>query len=781
MELEIAIPNPLGQTFTYFHPSAVEAGTRVKVPFASQGKTLGVVLKCSPDDPHSSRKFKLRPVSEVVDQEPVYSAVMLELASWMSQYYLHPIGEVLRTMLPASKTRSRKETFVLTIDKPNPESTSTSEKTPEISSTIDLANPELHLDVFGKKRSMGKLTIQQKLKKKGLIGKQQEALFRKWQQLKIVELKIDADFKARSSISQGVNESQNSPVHRQLISPKLLNSAQMNAVASIVEKGIHTPPKEPFLLFGVTGSGKTEVFMTILEQLISKNSEAQSLILVPEISLTPQTTRIFKDRFPGVVAVVHSAMDDDDRWSELHRIRLGLAKILIGPRSAVFGPFKNLKLIVVDEEHDSSYKQGSGLLYNARDLAVMRGKLENAAVVLGSATPSMESWFNAKMGRYQLIELPERATKRPLPEIKTVLSKPSNKAIERVRLKPTDAQQPNPDEQIFSSEVIDELRSNLVHKQQSIVLVNRRGYAFYLLNLQDGKTAQCPNCSISLSVHGRRNVLRCHYCDYKTSMQRILDESKTDTWAIVGHGSQKAEDSLRALLPDARIARLDSDTVADPKALPEILEQFRSGQLDILVGTQILAKGHDFPNVTLICILEVDQLLGLPDFRGGERTFQLLVQAAGRAGRGELPGRVIVQSMRIENAVVKDALKQDYVSFANQEMLFRKSMGYPPFGKMTLFEFNGTDPVKLDQWCAKLDADLDQKLQATSDLLPHIKILGPAPSPIEVIRGRTRRTLIVLGDSFKSTRAASQMILDSCKNPPGDIRFKVDVDPQSTL
>lgn len=760
MEIEIAIPSPLGQTFTYTHPEALKPGVRVKVPFATQGKTIGVVLASRPDQMDSSRPYKLKAISEVIDPEPAYGPAILELARWMSAYYLHPIGEVLRTMLPASKTKTSKITYELT-GGPSPEE-----------DDGKLLHPA---PFFGRKRTATLGTLKLKFKEREVTPRDQEKILKHWTQKGWVQVVTERDVKARVSKRK---ESPDLKVSQDASAFRALNDRQQSAVDAIVTEGIQVIPKAPFLIFGVTGSGKTEVFLNVLRALISKDTFSQALVLVPEISLTPQMTKIFRERFPGIVAVVHSAMEDDERWAELSRIRSGEARVLIGPRSAVFGPFQCLKLIIVDEEHDSSYKQGNGLLYNARDVAVMRGRLEDAAVVLGSATPSMESWHNAKTGKYRLVELPERATQRPLPDVTTILAKPSFKSMNVVGTADLgDSQEESP----FTPEVISALQENLAAGHQSIVLVNRRGYAYYLYNLTEGKSAQCPQCSISLSVHGRRRVLRCHYCDYQTTVQKIIDASRKSTWAVVGYGSQRAEEALKEVMPTARVERLDSDTVADPRALPEILSKFREGHLDILVGTQILAKGHDFPNVTLICILEVDQLLGLPDFRGGERTFQLLVQAAGRAGRGSLPGRVLVQSMRAGHPIVQEALKQDFANFAGNELKFRKAMGYPPFGRMTLFEFNGTDPKKLAAWCQRIEEKLEDMLQKNPQLIPQVRILGPAPAPIEVIRGRSRRTMIVLSGSHQVTRVVSGWLLSESQNPPGDIRVKVDVDPQATL
>lgn len=759
MEIEVAIPSPLTQTFTYSHPDTLLAGVRVKVPFAFQGKTIGVVLGSKPDQPPDSRPYKLKAISEVVDLEPAYSPAMIELARWLSAYYMHPIGEVLKAMLPAGKTKTAKTTLTL-VSSPDSDHAESTVPTPG--------------RFFARKSQISLATLKLKLKHAGMNAEDIARVLKHWQTSGWVVSEKATDVRARSSASTD----KLLPPQDEAVAFRVLNEFQKAAVDTIIAEGIHATPTKPFLVFGVTGSGKTEVFLSVLKELLGKDSDSQALILVPEISLTPQMTKIFQERFPGLVSVVHSAMEDDERWSELGRIRSNSARVLIGPRSAVFGPFRKLKLIIVDEEHDGSYKQGSGLLYNARDVAVMRGRIEDAAVVLGSATPSMESWHNALVGRYQRLDLPERVSKRPLPEVKTILAKPSFKAMNVVRSDDlTAASEENP----FAPEIITALQENFAQGNQSIVLVNRRGYAYYLYNLNDRKAAQCPQCSISLSVHGKRKTLRCHYCDYQTTVQKIIADSPTSTWAVVGYGSQKAEEALRAAVPDARIARLDSDTVTDPSAMPTILKKFRERELDILVGTQILAKGHDFPNVTLICILEVDQLLGLPDFRGGERTFQLLVQASGRAGRGELKGHVLVQSMRAEHPIVQEALKQNFSNFAAGELKFREEMGYPPYGRMTLFEFNGPDAAKLNQWCRDLEDQLDQMLQKHPQLIPLVRILGPAPAPIEVIRGRTRRTIIVLSGSHQVTRQVSTWLWQAAQNPPGDIRVKVDVDPQATL
>jgi primosomal protein N' (replication factor Y) (superfamily II helicase) len=771
IELQVAVATPLHKIFTYTHTKPLAPGIRVLVPFGSSPKVLGVVVDHEVATPtgksQEGRPYTVKPITEVLDQEPVYSPNLLKLSNWLANYYMHPLGEVLRTMLPASSTKGKKITY---------EITDAGSRAPENEEHRPGA-------LFARRKTITQATLRKKLSERSLSVTQIDDVVKTWVKKKWIQVYKETSIRTRKTEAHpNLSESSESNFKGDLF--HILNQQQELAVSKIISEGLECKTLEerkPFLLFGVTGSGKTEVFLNVIRETLrnpkySENSKSQTLVLVPEISLTPQMTRIFEDRFPGLVAVVHSAMDDRERWIELDRVRRGEARVLIGPRSAVFGPFANLKLIIVDEEHDSSYKQGSGLLYNARDVAIVRAGLEEATVILGSATPCMESWNNALVGKYKLIEMPQRASAKPLPSVETIDAKPAFKAISFLK-----GQSAEGENSAFCDEIITALQENLLRRQQSIVLVNRRGYAYYLMSLEDRKAFGCPRCSISLVVHGKLKTLRCHYCDYSTSIQKVITEQPNKTWAVIGYGSHKAEEQLKEFLPTARIARLDSDTVQDPHVLPEVLEKFRHGELDLLVGTQILAKGHDFPNVTLIVLLEVDQLLGLPDFRGGERTFQLLVQAAGRSGRGELAGKVIVQSLRAKHPVVQSALKQDFKTFAASELEFRRALGYPPFARLILFEFNGSDPRRLDQWCGELERSLFQLFDSRRDLAQSVKVLGPSPAPIEIIRGRYRRTIMLLSESMQNCRAVAWYLMQQAAKPPKDIRVKIDVDPQSTL
>lgn len=773
MEIDVAISSPLYKTFKYSYPEPIEPGTRVKVPFSFQGHRVGVVLSYAPEDLVASaeRTYQLKPIQGVIDSTPILSKALLKLGNWLSDYYMHPIGEVFQTMLPVSKTKHEKVTYTLV----NRESVT--------HDGVDLNA------IFGKKPRLTESTLNKKLLMVTESKPKLKKLIQRWIRVGIISVVKDKDERVLDgSKKRQVDDLEPANSKSPTIRPKL-SEEQTRAVQSLtvdLKSIFQGENQKPTLLHGVTGSGKTEVFLTVLEELLTTTDTAQALVMVPEISLTPQMTDIFRKRFPGQIAVVHSAMEDHKRWTELDSIRQGKTRVLIGPRSAVFGPFRDLKLIVVDEEHDSSYKQGSGLLYNGRDVAVVRGKIERSLVILASATPSMESWLNAETGKYKLLSLPNRISLRPLPKVEHVQALSVFKSMSVIRQRSnlsTDQAGASDESQLtLAPEIVERLKDNLTAGHQSILLVNRRGFAHYLYDATEGKPVECPQCSISLTVHGKRQILRCHYCEYRSDVQSAIAKKPSHTWTIVGHGSQRAEDALKTLLPEARVQRVDSDVVANPEALPKILDDFRSGQIDILVGTQILAKGHDFPNVTLICILEIDQLLGMPDFRGGERTFQLLVQASGRAGRGQHEGKVILQTLRGQHPIIQYALRHDFIKFAESEMNFRRALGYPPFGKMIAFEISATKEGELNTFCSDVEAKLDSFFEGRQDLLKEVRVLGPVAAPIEVIRGRFRRSILVTSGRLDVTRTVGAWIWDLIKAPASaDLRTKVDVDPLSTM
>jgi primosomal protein N' (replication factor Y) len=552
--------------------------------------------------------------------------------------------------------------------------------------------------------------------------------------------------------------------------PLMLSDRQL-AVKNSIKARWNAGQINPTLLFGVTGAGKTEIYLQLIAEI-----EGQVLVLVPEIALTPQMTMIFERRFPGKVSVVHSAMSDRLRWIELEKIRNNQRQILIGPRSAIFANFAALKFIIVDEEHDGSYKQTTGLCYNGRDTAIVRAKIERIPILLGSATPSLESWQNAVTSKFNLEKLEERIGGRELPEVKLIKVKSQLKNA--VKVTGRERNEPIAFEQIpIAEEILDEIDLNLRNGEQTIVLVNRRGYAYYLMDLTTGEAVQCSQCSISLTLHAKLTKLKCHYCNFSTTPKLIIEKSHHNNFVAIGYGSEKAQDILKAKFPSARIGRLDSDIASDRQILSDTLSDFREGKLDLLVGTQMLAKGHDFPKVTLVVLLEVDQLLNLPDFRSGERTFQLLVQAAGRAGRHDLSGRVFVQSTKGMSPILQSGLTHNFPDFVESELQFRKAFHYPPYSRIIALEWNSSNQMELNAFTQKADKWFESAEKHFSE----IKFLGPSSPIIETIRGRHRQVVVLIGTNTLTLNRAANLFLSEFSKSSNKLRIKVDVDPISLL
>lgn len=752
-EIKVAIPTPMDRLFSYQHHSCIEAGARVQVVF-NRRKVVGVVLESAEisQEELKAKPFRLLRVSELVDPTPIYSPAMLKLGEFLARYYMHPVGEVLKTMLPGGNKKKVKRTWTL------------------VSNDLGLAAEGLGR-VFAKKKSLSEATFFKKCKAEGLIPKDlQAAKLVRCEEVKSIAVRDEfgsTSGKDALELKAAQGQSWKKPA-------VTLNEEQQHAVDEITASFNQKELAKPFLLHGVTGSGKTEVFLHSIERLLILDPLAQVCVLVPEISLTPQMTMVFEQRFPGKVGVVHSNMDEGERWSYLLRVKSGELSVLIGPRSCVFAPYNKLRLIIVDEEHDSSYKQSSGLMYNGRDVAVVRAKIENATVLLGSATPSLESYYNADQKKYQLLALRKRATEAVLPEVVMVKSK----AAQRVTTNLEDGGGSSP----FEPSVIKSLRDNAEAGNQALVLVNRRGTAYYLMDVEKREPVQCPDCSISMTLHKRATLLRCHYCSYQIEVKTYLERSgQSAQFLAIGYGSEKATDSLKEALPSLRIERLDSDVAQKRGELLRLLDTFRKHEIDILVGTQILAKGHDFSKVRMIALLEVDQMLNLPDFRSAERTFQLMVQAAGRAGRSGGKGEVLLQTSRDSHPVVQAGLSHDYHSFVEEELLFRRLHGYPPYGRMILVEYNSEDCTQLLKFDHRVHSWLNHFVTENPEIFKNVKVLGPSIPAIEVVRRRHRRMMIWTSTQTSSMRHALGIFLKSFEKTPSSIRLRVDVDPQSIL
>ena len=732
------MPLPLDGSFHYCLPpelaDRVRPGLRVLVPFGRR-KVSAYVLGFS--TPPAGQQLKT--VLEVLDDEPLWTERELNFFRWIADYYLHPLGEVLKTALPAGiNLQSRKGAAPETITggrrvlrqrifsatgqtPPKPLRGKAAEILAFLSESGEASSPEL-------KARFGDCSPNLKrLAELGLVCLEQREVYR--------------------------NPFSGEQVERD--QPKELNRHQQAALQAVLQAA-DAAMFAPFLLHGITGSGKTEVYLQAIAHCLGLGKSA--LVLVPEISLTPQLVRRFRARFGDGIAVLHSALSDGERYDEWRRIRRGEASIVIGARSAIFAPLERIGIIVVDEEHEASFKQSDGLRYNARDLALVRGRDEGAVVLLGSATPLVTTIQAARDGRLTMLELPERVAGRPLPELLPITTRLT-------------AESP------LSPELLAELARNLERGEQSLLFLNRRGFATLLSCPSCGESLSCPNCSVSLTYHRGRGESRCHYCDYRVPAPGTCSACGELELKELGVGTERIEADLRAHFPEARIARMDSDTTGGKDGHNRILSRVAQGEIDILVGTQMIAKGHDFPGVTLVGVLQAEGSLYLPDFRAAERTFQVLSQVIGRAGRGELPGRVVLQAATPEHYAVARALEHDFDGFCTEELEFRQELGYPPFGHLAALLFSGTAEGATRDAAAQA-ARLLTQLKARLSL--RVEILGPAQAPLYRLRGRFRHQILVKAGQRADLRrllAAYRRERTTATN----VREALDIDPVDLL
>jgi primosomal protein N' (replication factor Y) len=536
--------------------------------------------------------------------------------------------------------------------------------------------------------------------------------------------------------------------------PLELTADQRQALRTL--SSLRTGAFQAALLHGVTGSGKTELYLRLAAEV---RAAAQGvLLLVPEIALTPAVAGAFRQAFGSEVAIQHSGLSDGERHDQWHRIRSGGVNVVVGTRSAVFAPVRSLGLIIVDEEHDGSYKQDESPRYNGRDVAVMRARQAGALVVLGSATPSMESYQNALNGRYTLVALDKRVLDRPLAAVQIV----------DMRAEYAEA---GPDV-VLSAALVDALRARLVQREQAMVLLNRRGFATAVFCRQCAATLECPNCSVTLTVHRAARKARCHYCNYAIGLPKACANCAGPYLEQIGFGTERIEAELRAAFPEARVARVDRDTIRKRGAIAALLSRFGAGEIDILVGTQMIAKGHDFPRVTLVGVVSADVGLGLADFRAAERTFQLLTQVAGRAGRGEIQGEAVVQTLYPDHYSIRHACRQDYRAFFDEEIKFREAMRYPPSVALINVVVKGRTLQAAMQDCGEIVRALRWGGE------PY-RVLGPATAPLSRLKGEHRAQLFIKGTHRTAMREALQRVLET--RPEIRRRTIVDVDPLSVL
>jgi primosomal protein N' (replication factor Y) len=541
--------------------------------------------------------------------------------------------------------------------------------------------------------------------------------------------------------------------------PKPELTRDQEAVLSKILKGIHSKRFSPFLIHGVTGSGKTEIYLRSIEEVLNQGRE--SIVLVPEISLTPQLLSRFKDRFGENLALLHSGLGNGERYDQWRKIWKGEVKIALGARSAIFAPFKNLGMIIVDEEHDPSYKQEEKLKYHARDLAVVRAKQFEATLLLGSATPSLESFYNAERGKFNLLSLPERIEGKPLPRVELVDMKRKEGLIsEKVRIA---------------------LQKNIEDKKQSLLFLNRRGFANFILCPECGFTLKCPNCSVTLTYHLRDYSLQCHYCDYRIKAPGDCPQCGGHRLQGMGIGTERLEEEIRALFPKTEVGRMDRDTTSRKRSHYQILKKLEAGKIDILVGTQMIVKGHDFPNVTFVGVVSADTSLHFPDFRSSERTFQLLTQVAGRAGRGETFGEVLIQTFNPDHYSIVKAKDHDFIGFYQEEMEFRKALEYPPFSRLINFRLVGNSEKKTKMIAEEMGRIAQSLLR--KGFRKGIEILGPSTAPFAKMRGKFRWQMLAKGKSPQLLHKFAEELplrLEAHLKGKG-VNLDIDVDPISIL
>ncbi|HWZ53215.1 MAG TPA: primosomal protein N' [Candidatus Acidoferrales bacterium] len=807
---EVALPIPLRSTFTYAVPASLHGealvGRRVVVPFRNRAM-VGVGLAESSRVPEiAGGKKSIKEIVELMDTGPALPPKLIELGQWLSRYYVAPIGETLRAMLPPEiELRHDREYSLTDRGRGYLEELASPEETTE----EEAAERAFLRRVEGKgdsasssqiRRWLGGEAAAERLVRLGYLSAREVLKKRRTRTQKIISWKPDAPDQPHGQPEKRVREvlaDAGAPLPLELLIKKagvtalvikrlekagmldtweepltieedawdtdftppanILNADQKSALAEIW-RWLVTGKFAAALLHGVTGSGKTEVYLGAIEAALSRGKTA--IVLVPEIALTLWVGRLVRARFGASVAVLHSGLPDTERAREWWRVRHGEAKIVVGTRSAIFAPLENLGLIIVDEEQESSYKQEETPRYNGRDTAVYRAQLEGAVAILGSATPSLETFHNARTGKYQLLELTSRVENRALAEVRIVDLREEFRREHR------------------AAPISEPLRAavalRLEEGTQAMILINRRGYSWSLLCRSCGSMIQCENCSIALTYHKSRQRLECHYCGYSIRPPKECPKCKGGYLYFVGDGAERVEEYLHEQFPKARIARLDRDTVRTKREYQQVLGAFAGGEIDVLVGTQMVAKGHDFQRVTLVGVVAADLALGRPDFRAAERTFQLLTQVAGRAGRGELAGEVLVETYFPEHYAIQYAVQQDYVSFYEKEAHFRRMLHYPPFAALASILIRDRKIENAIRWSRAL-AGYFAPFENRS-----VKILGPAAAPLSRLRREYRFQFVLKSPQRSALSRALSGCLDFCasKEIP-ETAVIVDVDPTS--
>ena len=800
MFVNVAISIPSAESFTYGVPDGMEGriaiGKRALVPFGRR-KVTGYIIESIPATDITSVKN----IINLLDGEPLFDVQDLAFYRWISKYYMYPLGKTLKALLPGGIDVESNRWVYLSDKRPVGEvSLSDSQDRllkiladyPQGLSVTMLKKAAITNDIINDLKRLCDLqfvTVRERIGKASVIKKHETMVSLRLSRPLDIRLtekqkgiceflerhgetdmsRLRLEFKnvrptitrmhKKGLIAISTREVYRSPPSLPQIGEKnqdiRLNEQQEKALEVIVE-GITSDLYFPCLLHGVTGSGKTEVYLKAIEKTVALGGGA--IYLVPEITLTPQLMSRIQNRFDrDTVAILHSGIGRSAKYDEWRRIQRGDARIVIGARSAIFAPVRNLRLIIVDEEHDSSYKQDDHLAYNARDLAIVRAKQGGVTVILGSATPAIQTYFNSQKRGFRLLELPRRVAGRELPHVDIIDMKQEGGGN-------------NPP--LFSRSLIEAIRETLDTGNQTLLFLNRRGFHTFLYCLDCGYIFKCLNCSVAMTHHMNDGYLRCHYCNFRIKAPPICPSCGGSRIHSYGVGTERVEEEIATLFPGARLGRMDSDSTSKSGAYERILTSLDRGEIDILVGTQMITKGHDFPGVTLVGVVSADTSLNIPDFRAAEKTFQILTQVSGRGGRGDAPGRVIVQTVNPENDAIRLAREHNYISFYRNEIAMRQELGYPPFSRMVTLAISSTNETAAADCAKKLHTVARDMAKGGGET---VSILGPAEAPLYKVKGRYRWQLLLKGTDIVALHSLTEHIL--IHGRVSGLRVRADVDP----
>jgi len=812
---DVAVPVHVYQTFLYELSEEVrplvQVGARILVPLG-KSLTAGYVVGLHEHLPEelSGKASEIKVTGGLIDQIPICTPEILQVTKWVADYYASPWGEVIKAALPPGISPVFDEQVRITdgghvaleasveddaslerlilrelIHNDNVSRSGLGHLAPDSSISRTLRDMEQH-GWLTREKTQREAPVKTKTRRVvELHHPRQEPTTEKLTdgqrrvietlhnnpKLTLPELSSLASVNVSTVSSlekKGILKITSEAVRRDPFSDSALATpedyqltAQQSSVLERIEASLSTKKYSAFLLHGVTGSGKTEVYIRAMRKTLELGRSA--MMLVPEIALTPVFSNRLRSHFGEQVAIFHSSLQRGERFDEWTRVRNGEARIVIGTRSAVFAPIANLGLVVVDEEHESSYRQQDSPYYSGRDTAIVRAQKESATVILGSATPSLESFQNARNGKYEYLQLPERIGARPMA------------AATIIDMRKVFAEQGKP--RVFSDELVEAIQKTHARGEQSIILLNRRGYSSFVLCRSCGETIQCPNCDVTLTYHRADRVMLCHYCNHSQAAPGACPACGKKYIYYVGEGTEKLEELLKERFPSLRIARIDRDTTARRKRFEKILFDFSRGEIDMLVGTQMLAKGHDFPNVTLVGVVSVDAGLALPDFRAAERTFQLITQVAGRAGRGDRPGQVLIQTYHPYHYALGHACAQDYEKFYDEEIVYRQNHSYPPFVALASILVHASDLGRVRSDALEIRRELDK---ANSDRT--CRILGPAPAPLARLKGEHRFQLLIKSRSRRELRRVADAALKSMAERGVNLRsINLEIDPISIM